>query len=132
MYCRYEQRNVGIIKFVVMLVMTVIGLLVLYLLVVVLEPVVMQRCQRLYTYTNNSRPSAEQVPSIEIIDNPEKVPVVYLSADVQAMEHLVTMVAPQFTKLWKYKIKCLFFSSEFKYSTGYRFCNKNEIELFHS
>jgi len=43
---RYEQRNVGIIRFVVMLVMVVIGVLVLYLLVVVLEPILRARCSQ--------------------------------------------------------------------------------------
>lgn len=58
--CRYEQRNVGVIKFVVMLVMAVIGLLVLYLLVLVLEPLVMKRCQGQHI-TTSGRSTVEEV-----------------------------------------------------------------------
>ena len=60
---RYEQRNVGIIRFVVMLVMAVIGLLVLYLIVVVLEPIVMKRWHgQSASGTTHSRHNAEEVP----------------------------------------------------------------------
>ena len=60
---RYEQRNVGIIRFVVMLVMAVIGLLVLYLIVVVLEPIVMTRWHgQSASGTTHSRHNAEEVP----------------------------------------------------------------------
>lgn len=60
--CRYEQRNVGIIRFVVMLVMAVIGLLVLYLIVVVLEPIVMKRWHgQSASGTTHSRHNAEEM-----------------------------------------------------------------------
>jgi len=46
--CRYEQRNTGVIRFVVIMVMVVIGVLAIYLVYLVLEPKWARRRQNTY------------------------------------------------------------------------------------
>jgi hypothetical protein len=65
-----------------MLVMAVIGVLVLYLLVVVLEPLVTSRCKK-RQLVNSSLSTAEQVPSCSTAASPAQNR--YLAAQQQPL-----------------------------------------------
>jgi hypothetical protein len=61
--CKYEQRNTAVIKFVVLMVMSIIGLLGLYLMFLLLEPKVRHRL-----HLNYSRQVEEEQMSLRQYD----------------------------------------------------------------